>query len=566
MEGHAGEVAEPSSSSWNVGSAQRRVSLLSPGVDCIPETPSPRCDMIASCALGGAPAREAAPATDDEDEDEIAAAPATDDEDVDAIAAAPAKDDESEVEDLTAGRQAVTTRKRAQATECQTWQRNERARRTPLQSPSHFSPVRGQLPQPQAVAASACQPQGAHEQGSSDEELLAGGVRKGTKRAPSNHAERERSKAVEKETEKQRKAEERAAAKVRKEAEAEAAKSLKAQQLEQARLQKQAAQAAVKIQKEQDKEEKRKTSGKCAHNNIFITVDDRADVQGSDAAMQAIMAALREKYPAQMRIQRQSVAGVITFQRFVFSDDDGDAASSCTRREETAPQVIFYLSPAQLVELVSSRAFVSWATEAVGHFPTHCVPMLLVVGLHKHLRSLGASSRGVEKSVAEATSQVLVHLRMPCRCLHSIDEAVAVMLRTTRAIAEEPYRAVPSVVDLYKDAKASAGRAQSFSSGIESLFLAIPGIGESCARSIAREYPTLRALARKYKELAEDEGREGGVGEWAKASMNLLENIEFEGSSRSSRKSQRVGPKRSERVHLLFHSRDPATVISTLVL
>jgi hypothetical protein len=30
--------------------------------------------------------------------------------------------------------------------------------------------------------------------------------------------------------------------------------------------------------------------------------------------MQAIMAALREKYPNQIRIQRQSVAGVITFQ------------------------------------------------------------------------------------------------------------------------------------------------------------------------------------------------------------------------------------------------------------
>ncbi len=495
-------------------------------------------------------ARKAAPATDDEDEDEIAAALAT--------------DDESEIEDLTAGSQAGNTRKRAQATECQTWQRNERARRTPRQSTSQFSPVRGQLPQPpQAVTASARQAQGAHEQGSRDEELLAGGVRKGTKRAPSKHAEQEGSKAVERETAKQRKAEERADAKVRKAAEAEAAKSLKAQQREQARMQKQASQAALKFQKEQDKEEKRKTSGKCAHNNIFITVDDRADMQGSDAAMQAIMAALREKYPAQMRIQRQSVAGVITFQRFVFSEDDGDEANSCTRREETAPQVIFYMSPAQLVGLVSSRAFVSWATAAVGHFPTHCVPMLLVVGLHKHLRSL-ASSRGVEKSVAEATSQVLVQLRMPCRCLHSIDEAVAVMLRTTRAIAEEPYRAVPSVVDLYKDAKASAGRAQSFSSGIESLFLAIPGIGESCAKSIAREYPTLRALARKYKEVsAEDDGR---VGEWAKASMNLLENIEFEGSSRSSRKSQRVGPKRSERVHLLFHSRDPATVISTLVL
>ena len=38
------------------------------------------------------------------------------------------------------------------------------------------------------------------------------------------------------------------------------------------------------------------------------------DAQESDAAMQAIMAALRDKYPTQTRVQRQSVAGVITFQ------------------------------------------------------------------------------------------------------------------------------------------------------------------------------------------------------------------------------------------------------------
>ena len=99
---------------------------------------------------------------------------------------------------------------------------------------------------------------------------------------------------------------------------------------------------------------------------------------------------------------------------------------------------------------------------------------------------------------------------------------------------------------------------------MEALFQAIPGIGESCAKSISREYPSLRALARKYKQVAQ--AGDGGGGEWGKESVNLLENLEFEGSSRSSRKSQRLGPKRGERVHLLFHSRDPATVISTLVL
>jgi len=104
------------------------------------------------------------------------------------------------------------------------------------------------------------------------------------------------------------------------------------------------------------------------------------------------------------------------------------------------------------------------------------------------------------------------------------------------------------------------------SSGMEALFQAIPGIGESCAKSISREYPTLRALAHKYKQVAQGQDGNGECGQWEKESVNLLSNVEFEGSSRSSRKSQRLGPKRSERVHLLFHSRDPATVISTLVL
>ena len=98
------------------------------------------------------------------------------------------------------------------------------------------------------------------------------------------------------------------------------------------------------------------------------------------------------------------------------------------------------------------------------------------------------------------------------------------------------------------------------SSGVEAFYHAIPGIGESCAKVIAAAYPSIRALARKYKEVAAN----SPDGQDSRESVRLLENLVYQGSSTSSRKSQRLGPKRSERIHLLFHSRDPMCAISTL--
>ena len=268
---------------------------------------------------------EAAPATDDEDDDEMSAerergsalpgrpearysgqrpaertaAPATDDEDENRMGAAPATDDDSELEDLTAGRTAASARKRAQPSE--PWQRNERARRTPRQSPPQPSLARARSQEcgasgssPQAMTTSARQPGNAHEHSSSsDEELLMVGP-KGANRALQK-TEQGLLRAADKEAAKERKAEERAAAKARKAQEAEAAKLLKAQQREQARMQKQAAQAALKLQKEQDKAVKRKTSGKSAHDNVFISVDDRAGMHVALACTRSRPARVRTR-------------------------------------------------------------------------------------------------------------------------------------------------------------------------------------------------------------------------------------------------------------------------------
>ena len=255
---------------------------------------------------------EAAPATDDEDDDEMSAerergsalpgrpearysgqrpaertaAPATDDEDENRMGAAPATDDDSELEDLTAGRTAASARKRAQPSE--PWQRNERARRTPRQSPPQPSLARARSQEcgasgssPQAMTTSARQPGNAHGP-------------KGANRALQK-TEQGLLRAADKEAAKQRKAEERAAAKARKAQEAEAAKLLKAQQREQARMQKQAAQAALKLQKEQDKAVKRKTSGKSAHDNVFISVDDRAGMHVALACTRSRPARVRTR-------------------------------------------------------------------------------------------------------------------------------------------------------------------------------------------------------------------------------------------------------------------------------
>jgi hypothetical protein len=168
------------------------------------------------------------------------------------------------------------------------------------------------------------------------------------------------------ESAKQRKTDERAAAKLSKEyarrdkaAQAEAAKQLKAQAREQARLDKEAAKAALKLRKANDKEEKRLTSGKRAHENVFVTVCARAAGDAADDTMRAILAALEDKFPGQTRASTQLIEGAITFQRFVFTADDagsegdcvaggggdgsgcGGGGQDCVRREETAPQVIF---------------------------------------------------------------------------------------------------------------------------------------------------------------------------------------------------------------------------------
>jgi len=503
-------------------------------------------------------------------------------------------DDESEVEDLT-----LSTGKRKRSPACTSSSAAKRHVKSQMpacrsQCASSCSPVISSRASRSPVAAqnkpaspthSPLRPPRLLQQGRPrDEEeasMLAQPVMTARGRGPATgtsvrNTNTAADKQAEKDAAKQHRDDKLQAARELKAVQAGAAKLEKAQVRDRARAAKDAEKMAHKERRAHEREEKRKKSGKCATENVFVTVDDRAAGDVRDAAMQAILAALNEKYPGQTQVRRQSVAGAVTFSRFVFSDEDcaldthmphaaaaaaGDAAL-CTRRAETAPQVIFYMQPAQLVDRVTKSTLVDWATEALSNFPTHCAPLLLVVGFDTHLRSLGSSRSKVSQQVSAATTQLLVMLRMGYRSAHSIDEAVLIMTRTTRAIAEEPYRAVPSVVDLYKDAKASSGRANSFSSGIEAFFLAIPGIGENCAKTISQEYPSLRALARKYRDVAAG----SGDGERDTGSLHLLENLKFEGSSTSSRSSHRLGPKRSQRIHVLFHSRDPSTAISTLVL
>ena len=86
--------------------------------------------------------------------------------------------------------------------------------------------------------------------------------------------------------------------------------------------------------------------------------------------------ALEEAFPGQTQILRQRVAGAITFQRVVLVNDSDDAdgadladsamspakgsAGACVCREETAPQVLFYMPPSRLVDLVSRHALAEW--------------------------------------------------------------------------------------------------------------------------------------------------------------------------------------------------------------
>jgi hypothetical protein len=233
---------------------------------------------------------------------------------------------------------------------------------------------------------------------------------------------------VEPEHAKKRKgAEERATAKQERAAQAEAAKRQKLHAREQARVAKEAAKAALKDRKEHAKETKRKTSGKCSHENVFVSICAQAAGDASDDAMQAILAALEKDYPGQTQRRSQRVEGAITFQRFVYAVDEDHhdesdgaataAAEACARREETAPQVIFYMRPSRLVELVTTDGLLPWATAAAAQYSSHTAPLLMVVALDQHLRrNFGSSSRrAAQARIDDALAQLLVNLRMGCR-------------------------------------------------------------------------------------------------------------------------------------------------------
>jgi hypothetical protein len=149
----------------------------------------------------------------------------------------------------------------------------------------------------------------------------------------------------------------------------------------------------------------------------------------SDAAMQAILTELKHKFPGQTQLGRQAVSGAITFTRTVFAsnsenseneeekgetrskfgskassnvDSSGSSASSgssgaCEGRHETAPQVIFYMRPSVLAELVAQDKVLAWAEDAVAKYPAHAAPLLLVVGLDNYLQVLSLLALLVRK-------------------------------------------------------------------------------------------------------------------------------------------------------------------------
>ena len=385
---------------------------------------------------------------------------------------------------------------------------------------------------------------------------------------------------------KELRAQERAAVKKQKELEKQASKRAKALQREQARAAKEALRAAAKTRKAVEKECKARTSGKTALDNVFVSVDDRASGDGVFAG--SILPSLREKFSeAQTRVVRQHVAGSITFQRFVYAsagsagagtapDDAQDGADAWDgedgwcRREETAAQVVVYVAPAKLVQLVELEQLLDWASQVRASFPAHCCPLLLAVGVDKYVESLAMGARertGLMSAISGGLSQLLVLLRFANRLLPTAEEAAAVVLRMARAVAQEPYRPQPSVVDLYRDSKASAGRANSHSSGIACFFQGIPGIGEACATAISHAYPSLRALVRAFKQETAREKAARSVstdGGESTSSKLLVQDLVFAGLATSSRSTHRVGPKRAERIHTIFHCRDPNRVISTL--
>ena len=173
-------------------------------------------------------------------------------------------------------------------------------------------------------------------------------------------------------------------------------------------------------------------------------------------------------------------------------------------------QVILYLRPQQLVHLTNTKALVPWyasmsrhtpipsphtprlvphampshtrrVEQAVAFYPSQCAPLVLVLGLEEYLSKHGGGGGGgrhaqgdkrvLHDMVTDSLAEMLVALGVAWRAVECEDEVVQVILRMARAIAQEPYRDPISVVHLYRDSKASAGRSNSLRYHLLSLFL-----------------------------------------------------------------------------------------------
>ena len=120
--------------------------------------------------------------------------------------------------------------------------------------------------------------------------------------------------------------------------------------------------------------------------------------------------------------------------------------------------------------------------QAVAFYPSQCAPLVLVLGLEEYLSKHGGGGGGgrhaqgdkrvLHDMVTDSLAEMLVALGVAWRAVECEDEVVQVILRMARAIAQEPYRDPISVVHLYRDSKASAGRSNSLRYHLLSLFLA----------------------------------------------------------------------------------------------
>ena len=132
----------------------------------------------------------------------------------------------------------------------------------------------------------------------------------------------------------------------------------------------------------------------------------------------------------------------------------GDGEDGWCRREETAAQVVVYVTPAKLVQLVELEQLLDWASQVRASFPAHCCPLLLAVGVDKYVESLAMGARertGLMSAISGGLSQLLVLLRFANRLLPTAEEAAAAAaLAATQAAGEalppsdEP---VPAVLD-----------------------------------------------------------------------------------------------------------------------